>query len=319
MKSDQASSTAKLIAASTILLASDPRTATLVAPGARALCERFLCGRLADRMLAKSASFAPTRMLWRMLERMLLPGIIAHYWHRKRWIERQCRESIATGFHRVVVIGAGFDTLALRLAPEFPHIDWIEIDHPATQRAKRRALGGELAPNMRFVAVDLATDPLPTEFFDDGRATLFIAEGVLMYLSPKAIERLFQALAALHAPSIRLVFSFMSKWPDGSTGFRPRSRWVEWWLAWRSERFAWSMEVQRVGGFLQRFELAPIEVTTVQELAAEVEISHSLLVGENFVLCEKTRARQPAASVALGSRDAGNDEPGNTSATKDQI
>lgn len=289
VKSDQPSSTARLIAASTILLASDPQTATLVAPGARALCERFLCGSLADRMLAKSASFAPTRVLWRMLERMVLPGIIAHYWHRKRWIERRCRESIATGFHRVVVIGAGFDTLALRLAPEFPHIEWIEIDHPATQRAKRSAPGGALAPNMRFVAVDLAADPLPTQLFDDGRATLVIAEGVLMYLAPEAIDRLFQAIATLRAPSARMVFSFMSRWPDGSAGFRPRSAWVERWLAWRSEPFTWSIEPQRISEFLQRFELTPIEVAPAQELATEAGTAHSLLAGENLVLCEKAR------------------------------
>lgn len=290
VKSDQASSTAKLIAASTILLASDPQTAALVAPGARALCERFLSGSPADRMLAKSACFAPTRMLWRMLERVVLPGILAHYWHRKRWIERRCRESIAAGFQRVVVIGAGFDTLAVRLASEFTHVDWMEIDHPATQRAKRSALGGNLAPNMHFVAVDLAADPLPTERFDDGRATLVIAEGVLMYLAPKAIDRLFQAIATLRAPSVRMVFSFMSTWPNGSAGFLPRSAWVERWLAWRREPFTWSIEPQRMGDLLQHFELTPIEVASAQELAAEAGTAHSLLAGENFVLCEKARA-----------------------------
>lgn len=289
MKSDQASSTAKLIAASTILLASDPRTASLVAPGARALCERFLSGCAADRLLARSASFAPTRWLWRVVERMVLPGITAHYWHRKRWIERRCRESIAEGFRRVVVIGAGFDTLALRLAAEFPRIDWIEIDHPATQRAKCEALGDGLAPNLRFIAVDLAADPLPTEFFDDGRATLVIAEGMLMYLAEADIDRLFLALSTLRAPSTRMVFSFMSKWADGSAGFLPRSGWVERWLAWRSEPFTWSIEPQRIRSFLQPFKLAPIEVALTQELAAEAGTRHSLLAGENLVLCEKSR------------------------------
>jgi methyltransferase (TIGR00027 family) len=289
VKSDRASSTAKLIAASTILLASDSQTATLVAPGARALCERFLSGSLADRMLATSASFAPTRVLWRMLERQVLPGIIAHYWHRKRWIERRCRQSIADGIHRIVVIGAGFDTLALRLASEFPHIEWVEIDHPATQRAKRSALGGEPAQDVRFVAVDLSVDPLPIERFDDGRATLLIAEGVLMYLAPRAIDRLFQAIATLRAPA-RVVFSFMSKWPDGSTGFVPRSAWVERWLAWRREPFTWSIEPQRMGDFLQRFALAPIEVASAQDLAVEAGTRHSLLAGEDLVLCERTRA-----------------------------
>ena len=289
MKSDQASSTAKLIAASTILLAGAPQTAPLVAPGAREWCERFLSGSRADRMLAKSAAFAPTRMLWRLVECMILPGIMAHYWHRKRWIERRCRESIADGFQRIVVVGAGFYTLAVRLAAEFPRIDWLEIDHPATQRAKRRALGVELGSNLQMVAVDLAADPMPTGLFDDGRPTLVIAEGLLMYLSPETIDRLFQALATLRAPSTRMVFSFMSKWPDGSTGFLPRSRWVERWLAWRGEPFAWSIEAQKIGSFLQRFEIAPIEVASAQQIAVEAGTPDSLLDGENLVLCEKTR------------------------------
>jgi methyltransferase (TIGR00027 family) len=195
----------------------------------------------------------------------------------------------ADGFQRVAIIGAGFDTLALRLASEFPHIEWMEIDHPATQRAKRSALGGELAPNVRFVAVDLSVDPLPTELFDDGRATLVIAEGVLMYLAPQAIDRLFEAVARLRMPA-RMVFSFMSKWPDGSAGFLPRSAWVERWLAWRREPFTWSIEPQRLDGFLRRFALAPIEVAPAQQLAADAGTRDSLLAGEDLVLCEKMRA-----------------------------
>jgi hypothetical protein len=45
-----------------------------------------------------------------------------------------------------------------------------------------------------------------------------------------------------------------------------------------------------MGGFLQRFELTPIEVAAAQELAAEAGTAHSLLVGENLVLCMKARA-----------------------------
>jgi methyltransferase (TIGR00027 family) len=290
MKSGQASCTAKLIAASTILLAADPSTSQLVAPEASALCEAMLSRRRSDRLLAWSASFAPTRALWRLLERLVLPGIVSHYWHRKRWIERRCRESIAEGFRRVVVIGAGFDTLAVRLAREFPRVDWIEIDHPATQAAKCEALGdGVLAANLRFVAVDLSVDPLPIEHFDDGRATLVIAEGVLMYLSAADIDRLFDALARLRAPSARMVFSFMSKWADGSTGFLPRKRWVERWLAWRKEPFDWAIEPQGIRGFLQPYRLAPVELALTRDLAQEAGSDFFPLAGENLVLCEKSR------------------------------
>jgi hypothetical protein len=51
----------------------------------------------------------------------------------------------------------------------------------------------------------------------------------------------------------------------------------------------WSIEVQRLEGLLQRFELAPAEVASAQELAAEAGTAHSLLTEETFVLCEKAR------------------------------
>lgn len=44
MKDDQASATAEVIAGSTLMLADDPRTASLVTPGAAALCDAFLLG-----------------------------------------------------------------------------------------------------------------------------------------------------------------------------------------------------------------------------------------------------------------------------------
>ena len=89
------------------------------------------------------------RPVWRASESLTHPGILAHYWHRKRWIESRCRVAIKEGVTHVVVIGAGFDTLALRLAGEFPDVRWIELDHPATQGAKQRGLnrGGLAVPS----------------------------------------------------------------------------------------------------------------------------------------------------------------------------
>lgn len=115
----------------TILLASEERTADLVPPQAAKLCDVFLSTSRADRALAASARQPVTRSLWQGLERLVLPGIMAHYWHRKRWIEQWCRRGIADGCTRIVVLGAGFDTLGCRLAQEFSGLQVIEIDHPA--------------------------------------------------------------------------------------------------------------------------------------------------------------------------------------------
>ncbi len=294
MKQDEASSTARVIAASTLLLASEPKSAALVATGAAELCRRFLSLRPGDRALAWSATNPATRMLWRLVERMTHPGVMAHYWHRKRWIESRCRDAVEGGFTRLVVIGAGFDTLGVRLAQEHRSLDVLEIDHPATQRVKRLAL--EAAPigppNLRFEAVDLAQAPLPASLFD-GRPTLVVMEGFLMYLPLADIERLMQRLAAAPAQRLRLVFSFMAQWEDGSIGFRPRSWLVDRWMAWRGEPFAWAIEPGRIANMLAPYRFQ------VHEL-----VPAGVLEGENLVACERQadcgQHRQAGALTSAG-------------------
>jgi O-methyltransferase involved in polyketide biosynthesis len=48
------------------------------------------------------------------------PGIVRHWMLRKRWIESRVRARIAAGASQVVVLGAGLDTLGVRLASELP-------------------------------------------------------------------------------------------------------------------------------------------------------------------------------------------------------
>jgi hypothetical protein len=72
----------------------------------------------------------------------------------------------------------------------------------------------------------------------------------------------------------------MTRWPDGSTGFRPRSRLVKWWLAWQGEPFTWAIEPLAIGEFLaaRGFRL--------QELASTGDLSGSSppLDGENLAV-----------------------------------
>lgn len=290
MKQAQASNTAKVIAASTILLANDrdARTAALVAPGAVELCQLLLSGRLSDRLLARSAAHPFTRALWRMIERLTLPGIMAHYWHRKRWIEIRCRNAIANGVGRVVILGAGFDTLGLRLSKEMPRLDVIEIDHPATQSAKLNALNNAAAmpKNIRFIACDLAVEPFPAMPFGDGKACVIIVEGVLMYLPPAEVGRLFDTLRISVGGRAQVGFSFMSTWPDGESGFRPKSWPIERWLAWRDEPFMWSLPPDAMREFLLAHGFRMRELALTREFTAPWPADNSRLDGENLVWCE---------------------------------
>jgi methyltransferase (TIGR00027 family) len=271
------------------LLASDPRTAALVALDAAKWCRTLLSTCANDRLLAASAAWPLTRWMWRRLERLVQPGIIAHYWHRKHWIEKCCRTAIANGTQRVVVAGAGFDTLALRLATQFPQVEFVEIDHPATQRDKRAALarngnGPAAGGNLSFISSDFGIEPVPVSRFDDGTTSLLIMEGLLMYLTPQKVDQLFAALGQFGFP-IQVLFSFMTQWDDGSCGFRPRSRWVERWLASRDETFTWSIRSATLESYLRNFGLLIEQRATTQGLAALQGSSNLNLEGEELVLC----------------------------------
>jgi methyltransferase (TIGR00027 family) len=276
MKNTEASSTAKVIAAATILLHSEKREVS----DAATWCAEFLSSTRRDRLLAWSSKNPITRKCWRLIEKFTLPGIIEHYAWRKHWIEKLCRQAIADGCDQVVVLGAGFDTLALRLAQEFSHIAFIELDHPATSQAKWRALkqrNHQLPTNLKTYAVNLTTEPLPHELIG-AKFSFWIIEGVLMYLEASAVDRLLGELAT-STTRRQVVFTHMRSWSPAASGFRPKSRLIEAWLAWRGEPFRWSIAPEEIEQFLHERGYHLLQMIDPSDEGRR-------LCGENLVLCE---------------------------------
>lgn len=264
MKPGRASSTAKVIAASTLLAASDPQRKPLVDAAALPLCRAFLSVGMADRWLRAAAELPALRPLWRALERWTYPGVVAHYGARKRAIEARTRAAIESGATCVVILGAGFDTLALRLAAQYPKIRWVEIDHPDTQAAKRVGMahmGMAWPGNVQTEPLDVSNGNLTQLAVtrpDD--QVLLIMEGLLMYLpEDSAMALLTQPVGPTAAASVRRIFTYMARWPEGRPGFRPSSRLIDAWLRWRGEPFRWYASPDALRVTLQRQGLQVVE------------------------------------------------------------
>lgn len=254
MRADQPSVTAKLIARCILLAARSPWLQPLVAPGEPEALTRILaaCGPAGWFEFTLSRAWA--RRLLFLAERLLLPGVIAHYLARKRWLEAVVRAALGRGVRQVVVLGAGFDTLAGRLQGERPDVRFIELDHPATQAPKRLALGG--ATRTIFLAADLATDS-PADVlracpaFAVNEPTLFLAEGLLMYFPEQRVAGLLGGLTGITRPPAEVLFSFMARAPDGSIGFRGEHAAIGWWLRRGREPFQWGVAREALPAFLQ--------------------------------------------------------------------
>ena len=276
MKTDAPSATAYLIATSTLFVAADRRVGRLVPARAAELSACFVearsrVARWAIETLLRRKSARP---IVSALERLTLPGIQLHYALRKLYLEETARAAIADGIRQVVIFGAGYDTLALRLHETFPDIQFIEADHPATQRRKIHALAArgdarrQTATNLRFLPLDLtrrgqlADALLNFNGYRAGVPTLFIAEGLLMYLAPAEVDELFQTVRDCSGASGQFAFTFMEPQADGRINFLRPSRAIDAWLGWRREVFKWGIRRAELPSYLAARGFALREIAT---------------------------------------------------------
>jgi methyltransferase (TIGR00027 family) len=175
---------------------------------------------------------------------------------------------------QVLILGAGFDSRAYRLA-QLRDVPVFEVDHPATQAAKRRILrrgSGEIPASVRFVPVEFgADDPaakLAESGFAPGKPTLVLWEGVTNYLDPVSVDATFRFLASAIAPGSPVLFTYVDRaMLDGSAAFEGATTTLR---AVRrvGEPFTFGLNPREVPGYLSErgFEL---DADTVVRDAAE--------------------------------------------------
>ena len=143
----------------------------------------------------------------------LMPGQFEGFGHRKIFVQQQVEAALEQGARQVLVTGAGFDTLCLRLAPRHPEVQFIELDHPATSAAKAKGITLEGQPtNMIQIAADLGERPLSKVLAEQGRwdpalPSVLVAEGLLQYLTDEEVRGLLAEAAACTSPGSRFVFT----------------------------------------------------------------------------------------------------------------
>jgi methyltransferase (TIGR00027 family) len=154
---------------------------------------------------------------------------------RTRLIDDLVRESIRAGAQQLVLLGAGMDSRAYRLE-ETHSIQAFEVDHPATQRAKRERLKRRVKlpmENLHFVEVDFERDDVEWKLKEAGfyekAPAVVLWEGVVSYLSEPAVHANLFVLGHLLAPQSRLIVTYVHQGAlDGSIMFRGSGRWKSW-------------------------------------------------------------------------------------------
>jgi len=260
------------VAHAVVFLSREPEVAALLPPGLGESTERLLLasGLLRQGQLRRLDS-PLFRRFYYFVDSLGAHGQLLFVGMRKRLVADEAAAAIAGGCRQVLVVGGGFDTLALRLAQQHSELTLIEVDHPASQHRKRDALAqlGPLPSNLHLVPEDLAAGDLAdalraTPAWDATRPTFAVAEAVLMYLERPAVERTLRELHDATGPGSTLLFSYLRRDAGGRLLLGKRPRLAAMALAAGGEPLRWAAA---------EGELAPLLAAAGWELMVE---SHDL-------------------------------------------
>jgi methyltransferase (TIGR00027 family) len=278
VKAGQASDTALRIAGNKIAALRDPELRKIVSDPDEPYSDWFIRAHSARaRRLRFLWTFGPTRRLVMRLSDTLLPGGALHILLRKRYVRDQLEAALrdaALGIEQVVIFGAGLDPLALRLKEQFPAVRFYEVDHPATQRVKRRAIQGrvEIPAGLELLAVDFAHEAAEEKLaaapgFRADLRTYFLAEGLLMYLEEGAVDDLFRLMRRNCAPGSPILVTLLDRAElEDEDGPVPRAARM---AAQVGEPFRSSYERRRIDGLLKKHGFRLREIADGTTLTAK--------------------------------------------------
>jgi methyltransferase (TIGR00027 family) len=208
MKEGRASYTAELIAID--------RAVESMKPAHRRVCDdplavHFLSTRY--RVIAKSHLLARF-VYWYRRERPV-PGAVGEAVARTRLIDDYLKSCIDDGIQQLVILGAGYDSRAYRIDGLKGKVGVFEVDHPATQRVKThrlRKIFGFLPDHVVYVPIDFDKEELDKRLFESGYdgnlKTLFIWEGVTMYISAEAVDETLSFVASNSGEGSSIIFNY---------------------------------------------------------------------------------------------------------------
>jgi methyltransferase (TIGR00027 family) len=157
----------------------------------------------------------------------VLPG--AYYLQNARTfhVDACLRRAIDGGFRQVVLLGAGFDTRAHRLASAEHDVRFFEVDFGELQREKKAALEhlpGSSARNIHYVASEFEADALAeiadAPGYDSSEPTFFIWEGRSVDMTEDDVDAVLDFVSQYSVPDSGIVLDYVPRsMIDGSVAY----------------------------------------------------------------------------------------------------
>lgn len=151
-----------------------------------------------------------------MVRRFSPKGIYEYVIVRTKFIDSIFKNAILNEFEQILVFGAGFDTRGIRFLKAKSNTKIFEMDVPITQNAKidkLNKIGIKIDPNIIFIPIDFNKESPENKLnkfgFQKNKRSLFILEGLLMYLDPKSVDLTFKMIDEFAGTNSEVVFDYV--------------------------------------------------------------------------------------------------------------
>jgi len=169
------------------------------------------------RVFVRLAFLPGLRSVILSLRERRMPGSLGGILCRTRYIDDVLKRSLAEGLEQLVILGAGFDSRAYRIAG-MDLVRVFEVDLPGTRQLKQRRVekvlravpGNVTLVGMNFDKQSLA-DSLRAAGFLPGKRTLFIWEGVTQYLTAEAVSHTLEYVSGVSGDQSAIVFTYVRR------------------------------------------------------------------------------------------------------------
>ncbi|MDD2421034.1 MAG: class I SAM-dependent methyltransferase [Heliobacteriaceae bacterium] len=135
---------------------------------------------------------------------------------RSRYSEDSLENAVGQGVKQYVILGAGFDTFALRRPEMLEKLQVFEVDHPLTQAFKRQRIakaGWKPPAQLHFVPVDFEQESLAEALtrssYDPQVPSFFSWLGVTYYLTREAIFATLRSIAKIAPSGSTVIFDYL--------------------------------------------------------------------------------------------------------------
>jgi methyltransferase (TIGR00027 family) len=144
-----------------------------------------------------------------------MPGTLGAILCRTRYIDDILKRSLEEGVEQLVILGAGFDSRAYRIAG-MDQVQVFEVDLPGTRKLKQIRIEkvlGAVPGNVTLVGINFdqqqLDDILIAAGFQNGKRTLFIWEGVTQYITAEAVNNTLEFVSGYSGVGSAIVFTYV--------------------------------------------------------------------------------------------------------------